>query len=190
MTASILRNPNSVGGLFDQPAAHTLALSTHPQANSVPSAFQMWDQPAIPKPHSKQLPLHVDDNNQTLSYIDKPGNPTNEPALCNSPLWNRPPHFDLCAFCVNAPPPHPNVPVPLRQAIGPGALQPPFPTNPPCSPLILMPNPPTNTNYFGPPTPGGPLLFNGPWGLHQAMWANPPAEDHPTVDPLEDGAQL
>ncbi|KAG5349687.1 hypothetical protein C0989_002366 [Termitomyces sp. Mn162] len=38
--SSILRNLNPVGGLFDQPATHTLALSTHPQANSIPSAFQ------------------------------------------------------------------------------------------------------------------------------------------------------
>ncbi|KAG5333555.1 hypothetical protein C0989_005449 [Termitomyces sp. Mn162] len=37
--SSILRNLNPMGGLFDQPAAHTLALSAHPQANSVPSAF-------------------------------------------------------------------------------------------------------------------------------------------------------
>ncbi|KNZ81108.1 hypothetical protein J132_03099 [Termitomyces sp. J132] len=37
--SSILRNLTPAGGLFDQPAAHTLALSTCPQANSVPSAF-------------------------------------------------------------------------------------------------------------------------------------------------------
>ncbi|KAG5732794.1 hypothetical protein E4T56_gene2759 [Termitomyces sp. T112] len=37
--SSILRNLNPAGGLFDQPAAHTLALSARPQASSVPSAF-------------------------------------------------------------------------------------------------------------------------------------------------------
>ncbi|KAG5735088.1 hypothetical protein E4T56_gene20478 [Termitomyces sp. T112] len=37
--SSILRNLNPTGGLFDQPAAHTLALSTQPQASSVPSTF-------------------------------------------------------------------------------------------------------------------------------------------------------
>ncbi|KNZ75283.1 hypothetical protein J132_03703 [Termitomyces sp. J132] len=50
--SSILSNLNPMGGLFDQPAAHTLALSACPRANSVPSTFQTWDQPAIPKPHS------------------------------------------------------------------------------------------------------------------------------------------
>ncbi|KAG5334680.1 hypothetical protein C0989_003096 [Termitomyces sp. Mn162] len=71
VASSILRNLNPMGELFDQLAAHTLALSTCPQANSVPSAFQTWDQPAVPKPHSQQLPPHVNDNNQTFSYIDK-----------------------------------------------------------------------------------------------------------------------
>ncbi|KAG5335011.1 hypothetical protein C0989_002513 [Termitomyces sp. Mn162] len=47
MVSSILRNLNPTEGLFDQPAAHTLALSTHPRANSVPSAFRTWDQPAV-----------------------------------------------------------------------------------------------------------------------------------------------
>ncbi|KAG5350318.1 hypothetical protein C0989_011630 [Termitomyces sp. Mn162] len=40
---NILRNLNPAGGLFDQPAAHTLALSTHSQAHSVPSTFCIWD---------------------------------------------------------------------------------------------------------------------------------------------------
>ncbi|KAG5349509.1 hypothetical protein C0989_003356 [Termitomyces sp. Mn162] len=43
MASSILRNLNPVGGLFDQPAAHTLALSARSWANSVPSAFRTWD---------------------------------------------------------------------------------------------------------------------------------------------------
>ncbi|KAG5337255.1 hypothetical protein C0989_010081, partial [Termitomyces sp. Mn162] len=61
--SSILRNFNPAGGLFDQPAAHTLALSTCPQANSVPSAFQTWDQLTVFKPCSQWLPPHVNDDN-------------------------------------------------------------------------------------------------------------------------------
>ncbi|KNZ72555.1 hypothetical protein J132_02713 [Termitomyces sp. J132] len=55
--SSILRNLNPAGGLFDQPAAHTLALSTRPRASSMPSAFQTWDQPAASKLHSQRPPL-------------------------------------------------------------------------------------------------------------------------------------
>ncbi|KAG5726543.1 hypothetical protein E4T56_gene4659 [Termitomyces sp. T112] len=51
--SSILRNLNPAGGLFNQPAAHTLALSAQPQASSMPSAFRTWDQPAAPKLHSQ-----------------------------------------------------------------------------------------------------------------------------------------
>ncbi|KAG5350197.1 hypothetical protein C0989_012258 [Termitomyces sp. Mn162] len=83
--SSILRNLDTAGGLFDQPAAHTLALSTCPQANSIPSAFQTWDQPTIPEPHSQQLPPCIDDDNWTLSYINEPGNPANKHAPCNGP---------------------------------------------------------------------------------------------------------
>ncbi|KAG5333405.1 hypothetical protein C0989_005846 [Termitomyces sp. Mn162] len=43
VASSILRNLNPTERLFDQSAAHTLALSACSQANSVPSAFQMWD---------------------------------------------------------------------------------------------------------------------------------------------------
>ncbi|KAG5350451.1 hypothetical protein C0989_011024 [Termitomyces sp. Mn162] len=83
--SSILRNLNPMGGLFNQPATHTLALSAHPQANSVPSAFQTWDQPAISKPHPQRPPPRIDDDNWTLSYINEPGNPTNEHAPHNRP---------------------------------------------------------------------------------------------------------
>ncbi|KAG5718807.1 hypothetical protein E4T56_gene2698 [Termitomyces sp. T112] len=83
--SSILRNLNPVEGLFDQPTAHTLALSTRPQASSMPSAFRTWDQPATPELRSQRPPLHVDDNNWTLSYIDKPGNPADKHAPCNGP---------------------------------------------------------------------------------------------------------
>ncbi|KNZ77624.1 hypothetical protein J132_04991 [Termitomyces sp. J132] len=51
--SSILRNLNPMGGLFDQPATHTLALSAWPWASSVPSTFQTWDQPTAPKLRSQ-----------------------------------------------------------------------------------------------------------------------------------------
>ncbi|KAG5334647.1 hypothetical protein C0989_003289, partial [Termitomyces sp. Mn162] len=57
-TSNILRNLNSVGGLFDQPATHTLALSACSWANSIPSAFHIWDQPTAPEPHTQRPPLH------------------------------------------------------------------------------------------------------------------------------------
>ncbi|KAG5349249.1 hypothetical protein C0989_005023, partial [Termitomyces sp. Mn162] len=85
VASSILRNLNPAGGLFDQPAAHTLALSARPWASSMPSAFQTWDQPAAPKLRSQQLLLRVNNDNRTLSYIDEPGNPADEHALCNGP---------------------------------------------------------------------------------------------------------
>ncbi|KAG5733027.1 hypothetical protein E4T56_gene3627 [Termitomyces sp. T112] len=85
--SSILRNLNPVGGLFNQPAIHTLALSARPRANSVPSAFQTWDQPAISEPHPQWLPPRIDNDNdnRTLSYINEPGNPADEHAPCNRP---------------------------------------------------------------------------------------------------------
>ncbi|KAG5735374.1 hypothetical protein E4T56_gene12805 [Termitomyces sp. T112] len=156
--SSILRNLNPVGGLFDQPAAHTLALSAQPRASSVPSAFRTWDQPAAPKLCSQQPPLRVDNNNRILSYIDEPGNPADKHALRNGPQQDRPPHFDLHAPHSNAPLPRPNAPVPPQQPMGPGAPQPPFSANSSRLPPAPMPNPPTNANDFGPPNPGGPLL--------------------------------
>ncbi|KAG5349843.1 hypothetical protein C0989_001637 [Termitomyces sp. Mn162] len=39
---------------------------------------------------------------------------------------------------------------------GPRAPRPPFLINHPHPPPALLPNPPADTNYFGPPTPGGP----------------------------------
>ncbi|KAG5349304.1 hypothetical protein C0989_004754 [Termitomyces sp. Mn162] len=74
-----------------------------------------------------------------------------------------PPHFDLCAPHVNAPPPCPNAPVPPQQPMGPGAPRPPFLTNHPHPLPTPLPNPPANANYFGPPTPGGhPQWAPGP----------------------------
>ncbi|KAG5341906.1 hypothetical protein C0989_007066 [Termitomyces sp. Mn162] len=77
--SDILRSLNPAGGLFDQPAIHTLALSTHPRANSIPSAFCTWDQPTEPEPCTQKVPqpLLAHNNlvsNHTLSYISKPEN--------------------------------------------------------------------------------------------------------------------
>ncbi|KAG5731495.1 hypothetical protein E4T56_gene4369 [Termitomyces sp. T112] len=116
------------------------------------------------------------------------GNSADDTALHNGPPQDRPPHFNLHTLHVNAPPPCQNVPAPLRQPTGPRAPQPSFPINSPCSPPALMPNPPTNTNYFGLPTPGGPLPLGGPQGLPQAMQAKPPVAGLPMADLLEDGA--
>ncbi|KAG5349299.1 hypothetical protein C0989_004787 [Termitomyces sp. Mn162] len=143
-----------MGELFDQSAAHTLTLSTCPQANSVSSAFCTWDQPA--ESHTQWPPPHVNNDNQTLSYINEPENPTDEPAPYNGPSQDRPPHFDLCAPHINAPLPHQNAPVPPRQSMGPRAPQPPLPISPSCPLPTLIPNPPADTNYFGPPTLRGP----------------------------------
>ncbi|KAG5340386.1 hypothetical protein C0989_001880 [Termitomyces sp. Mn162] len=85
MASSILRNLNPTGGLFNQPAAHTLALSACPKANSIPSAFQTWDQPAVSKARSQWLHPHINDDNWTLSYINEPGNPADEHAPHNGP---------------------------------------------------------------------------------------------------------
>ncbi|KAG5726572.1 hypothetical protein E4T56_gene4666 [Termitomyces sp. T112] len=63
-----------------------------------------------------------------------------------------------------------------------------IPTTPPHPLHILMPNSPTNANYFEPPPPEEPLLFDEPQSLLQTMRANPPVKNHPMVDPLEDGA--
>ncbi|KAG5332710.1 hypothetical protein C0989_006583 [Termitomyces sp. Mn162] len=156
VASSILRNLNPAGGLFNQPATHTLTLSARPRASLVPSAFQTWDQPAAPKLRSQQLPLRVDNNNRTLSYIDEPGNPADEHPPRNGPQQDRPPHFDLRTPRSNASPPRPNAPAPPQQPMGPGAPQPPLSVNPSCPPPTPMPNPPTDVNYFGPLNPGGP----------------------------------
>ncbi|KAG5336857.1 hypothetical protein C0989_011760 [Termitomyces sp. Mn162] len=181
--SSILRNLNLVGGLFDQPATHTLALSAHPWANSVLSTFHTWDQPTIPEPHSQRPPPHIDDNNQTLSNIDEPSNPANEHTPHNGPPQDRPPHFDLHAPCVNAPPPHPNASVPPQQPMGPRVPRPPFPTNPPCLLPAPMPNPPTDANYFGPPTPGGPPPPRWAPGPALGNAGQPPSREPPNSGP-------
>ncbi|KAG5351814.1 hypothetical protein C0989_004851 [Termitomyces sp. Mn162] len=85
MASNILRNLNPTRGLFGQPTTHTLALSARPWANSIPSTFCTWDQPDATKPCMQWPPLHVNDDNWTLSYINEPSNLTNKPALCNSP---------------------------------------------------------------------------------------------------------
>ncbi|KAG5349963.1 hypothetical protein C0989_001007 [Termitomyces sp. Mn162] len=61
--------------------------------------------------------------------------------------------------------------------MGPGAPQPPFLTNYPCPLPTLMPNSPTDANYFGPPTPGGPprwALGPAPGNAGQPPSGGPP----------------
>ncbi|KAG5716872.1 hypothetical protein E4T56_gene3432 [Termitomyces sp. T112] len=81
--SNILRDLNPAGELFDQPAAHTLVLSAHLRANSIPSTFCTWDQCATPEPYIQRPPSYIDNDNQILSYIDKPGNLSKEPAPYN-----------------------------------------------------------------------------------------------------------
>ncbi|KAG5334261.1 hypothetical protein C0989_003631 [Termitomyces sp. Mn162] len=121
VASSILKNLNLMEGLFNQPAAHTLALSACPQANSIPSAFHTWDQPTTPKPHMQWPSPCINDDNWTLSYINELGNPINKPAPYNDPPQDRPLHFDLHAPCTNMPPPCQNVAAPPRQPMGPRA---------------------------------------------------------------------
>ncbi|KAG5718577.1 hypothetical protein E4T56_gene16599 [Termitomyces sp. T112] len=186
VASSILRNLNSMGELFDQPAAHILALSACPRANSVPSAFRTWDQPAVSKPCPQQPPPRVDDDNWTLSYIDEPDNPADEHAPCNRPPRDQPPHFDLRAPRVNAPPPIPTPRSPCDSPQVPGRPDHPF------LPTILIPRPlrcltlPPTQIILDPPGVGDPL--DGPQGPPRATWVNPPAEGHPMADPLGDGA--
>ncbi|KAG5734576.1 hypothetical protein E4T56_gene5508 [Termitomyces sp. T112] len=99
------------------------------------------------------------------------------------PLADQPPHFDLCTPHVNAPPPHQNIPVPPRQPMGPRALQPSFSINPPHSLPILMPNPPTNTNYFGPPIPRGLLPPQWALGPPSGNVGQPPSSRPPNGRP-------
>ncbi|KAG5716580.1 hypothetical protein E4T56_gene16148 [Termitomyces sp. T112] len=126
------------------------------ELNAAFSILRNLNPPAVSEPHSQRPPPHVDDNNWTLSYIDEPGNSADKHAPCNGPLQDRPPHFNLRAPHVNAPLPHPNAPVPPQQPMGPGVPRLPFSTNHPRPPPTPMPNPPTNANYFGLPTPRGP----------------------------------
>ncbi|KAG5352357.1 hypothetical protein C0989_002678 [Termitomyces sp. Mn162] len=161
--SNVLKFLNPAGGLFDQPTAHTLALSACFQANSIPSAFHTWDLLTEPKPYTQRAPQPLPANNDlacnyTLSYIDEPEKLGREPGAPAS-LLDRPPHFDLCTPCDNAPPNAPmpckNIPTPLCQLMGPGVPQPPFPnTLPQPLPIPLTNSPATNNNY-GPPTPRG-----------------------------------
>ncbi|KAG5728532.1 hypothetical protein E4T56_gene19588 [Termitomyces sp. T112] len=161
--SSILRNLNPVGGLFNQPAAHTLVLSACPWANSISSAFQTWDQPAVSEPRSQQLPPRIDNNNWTLSYIDEPGNPADKHAPCNEPPRDQPPHFDLHAPCVPGRPDHPFLPTILILCL----LR--------C--LTLLPPqwaPGPALGNMGQPPSGGPPNGGPPGGWGSAMDNFPP----------------
>ncbi|KAG6894192.1 hypothetical protein C0992_007152 [Termitomyces sp. T32_za158] len=67
-------NPN--GGLFEQPAARTIGLSTHQRANLVPSTFRTWRQTMCKKTTAAPPPGPQRDDNarsdNTLCYVDDP----------------------------------------------------------------------------------------------------------------------
>ncbi|KAG6875738.1 hypothetical protein C0992_002591 [Termitomyces sp. T32_za158] len=71
-------------GLFKQPAACTIGLSTRQQATSVPSTFRTWGQTVHEEPSAAPPPrLPCDDNarsNNTLCYVDPSAPPQSEPA--------------------------------------------------------------------------------------------------------------
>ncbi|KAG5349926.1 hypothetical protein C0989_001224 [Termitomyces sp. Mn162] len=68
MASNILRNLNSMGGLFNQPTACILALSAHPWANSIPSAFCIWNQPDATKP-SKPITFQLESSQVAFATL-------------------------------------------------------------------------------------------------------------------------
>ncbi|KAG6896022.1 hypothetical protein C0993_008860 [Termitomyces sp. T159_Od127] len=132
--SNILKALNPTRGLFDQPATRTIGLLAYPHANSLPSAFRMWGQPADTNlcPDALPQPLPTDNDNastHTLSYINElealsSGSAPPGGAPTSEFQRNRPPHFDLCHPCSNTLPPR-NNPPPLQQPAAPGAPRPP-----------------------------------------------------------------
>ncbi|KAG6883901.1 hypothetical protein C0993_002951, partial [Termitomyces sp. T159_Od127] len=130
---NILKALNPTGGLFNQPAAHTIGLSARPHANFLSSTFCTWGQPAKANPHldtpTQPSPTKNDSaSTHTLFYINKSEAPSSELAPLGrvpAPKFkcSCPPHFDLCHSRSNAPPPcdpHSN-PLSLCQPVGSGA---------------------------------------------------------------------
>ncbi|KAG6882846.1 hypothetical protein C0993_008946 [Termitomyces sp. T159_Od127] len=118
--SNILKALNFTRGLFNQPATRTIGLSACPHANTLPSAFRTWGQPADTDscPDAPPHPPPADNNNtstHTLSYIDEleaPGSGLAPPGGAPAPEFqhDRPPHFDLRHPHGNTPPPHNNPP--------------------------------------------------------------------------------
>ncbi|KAG6867853.1 hypothetical protein C0993_010227 [Termitomyces sp. T159_Od127] len=139
MASNILKALNPTGGLFDQPAAHTIGLSACPHVNSLPSAFCTWGQPtdSNSRPDAPPHPLPANNNHastHTLFYINELealGGRLASPGRAPVPEFQRdqPLHSDLHHSHGNAPPPCNNLP-PFCQSTAP------FPgtTTTPCSP--------------------------------------------------------
>ncbi|KAG5718377.1 hypothetical protein E4T56_gene8308 [Termitomyces sp. T112] len=92
------------------PTRHSMPPSSareYLQAGTTPQHSLLM--PAAPKPYSQWLPLCINDDNWTLSYINELGNSTDEPAPHNNPPQDQSPHFNLHA-------PHTNIPASLAEA--------------------------------------------------------------------------
>ncbi|KAG6894655.1 hypothetical protein C0993_011058, partial [Termitomyces sp. T159_Od127] len=106
VASNILKGLNPTGGLFGQPATHTIGLSACPCVNSLPSAFRTWEQSTDTNSHpdTPPHPPPADNDNastHTLSYINEleaPGSGLAPPGRAPTSEFqrNHPPHFDLC----------------------------------------------------------------------------------------------
>ncbi|KAG5735475.1 hypothetical protein E4T56_gene11129 [Termitomyces sp. T112] len=187
MASSILRNLNPAGGVFDQPAAHTLALSAHPRPNPSPVPSEPGNSPPSLNPapnghpHASMTTTGLSPTSTSLvtpptstphtTDLHKTNSPTSTSAplismpLCSIPMPQSPCDSSWVLGC----PDHPFLPT----IFVPCLLQ--------C--LTLLPTP----IILDSPPPEGPL--NGPQGPPWATQVNSLAEGHPMADPLEDGAR-
>ncbi|KAG6876690.1 hypothetical protein C0993_001201 [Termitomyces sp. T159_Od127] len=128
--SNILKALNLTRGLFNQPTAHTIGLSACPHANSLPSAFHTWEQPADTnsRPDAPSYPPPADNDHastHTLSYINEleaPSSRSAPPGGAPAPEFQQDhlSHFDLHHTCGNTPLLH-NNPPPLCQPTAPSA---------------------------------------------------------------------
>ncbi|KAG6879972.1 hypothetical protein C0992_008906 [Termitomyces sp. T32_za158] len=166
-------NPNE--GLFEQPAAHTIGLSAHQRANSVPSAVRTWGQAVHENTGATPPPCDKDAcSDDTLCYVDPPAPPRLELALFHC---KRPPHFNLCqTWGRDAPPP----PEPCLFNWEP----PRTPPGPPPAPPVPHQAPPA-----GPPLePLGPLPHCSDQGPPQPPQEPPrPPPERPPASPSNPG---
>ncbi|KAG6864677.1 hypothetical protein C0993_008658 [Termitomyces sp. T159_Od127] len=165
--SNILKTFNPTRGLFDQPTARTIGLSVCPHANSLPSAFHTWGQPADTnlRPDAPPQPPPADNDNastHTLSYINElealsGGSAPPGRATASEFQHDHPPHFDLHHLRSNAPPPCNNPPPLWQPAASSAPRPPPFQgfQRPP-TPLGPPPGRPFNANLRPPPSGGLP----------------------------------
>ncbi|KAG6884038.1 hypothetical protein C0992_007136 [Termitomyces sp. T32_za158] len=159
-TSTTLHALNPGGGLFKQPAARTIGLSTCQRANSVLSAVQTWGQAVRKNPGGAPPPRLPHDgdarSDDTLCYIDPPAPPQSEPASFHH---ERLPHFDLRQTWGRDTPPPPAPRLfnrgPPRTPLGP-PLAPPVPHQAPPAGPPLGPPPPTLTRGHPNPHKGHP----------------------------------